>query len=169
MRVFSNWRDGIHHVPMFRQIHYYMSSTFIPLSLHRPQSPKLHALDLLEIRALIAQHLSKQDLAQCILVSKKWAFEFFLPLYWHTVDIAWHKLTRCNESALRQYGHSVRVLGAGRIEDTSVFNQDSIAHLQKLRVSTSGSKEREDGGRGCLQEIVNRNADSLRELYWRSY
>ncbi|KAF9184976.1 hypothetical protein BGZ51_003014 [Haplosporangium sp. Z 767] len=146
-----------------------MSSRSIPLSLRRPQSPKLHALDLLEIRTLIAQYLSKQDLAQCILVSKKWAFEFFLPLYWHTVDIAWHKLARCNESALRQYGHYVRILSAGRIEDTSVFNQDSIAHLQKLRVSTSGSKEREDSGRGCLQEIVNRNAESLLELYWRSY
>ncbi|KAF9563395.1 hypothetical protein EC968_004873 [Mortierella alpina] len=134
----------------------------------RSPIPPLHALGLVEIRSLIARFLTKRDLALCILVSKQWAKDF-LPLYWHSVSISPHKLARCHESALRQYGQYVRILSAGRIEDTSVFNQPSVAHLTELDVSTCGSKDREDGGRGCLHEIIHRNRDSLRTLCWRCY
>ncbi|KAF9942702.1 hypothetical protein BGZ67_000108 [Mortierella alpina] len=134
----------------------------------RSPIPPLHALDLVEIRTLIARFLTKKDLALCILVSKQWAIAF-LPLYWHTVSISPQKLARCHEAALTQHGQHVRILSAGRIEDTSVFNQPSVAHLIKLDVSTCGSKDRKDGGRGCLHEIIHRNRDSLRTLCWRCY
>ncbi|KAF9277220.1 hypothetical protein BGZ68_009452 [Mortierella alpina] len=103
-----------------------------------------------------------------MLVSKQWAKDFS-PLYWHTVSISPHKLARCHEAALKKHGQHLRILSAGRIEDTSVFNQPSVAHLVKLDVSTCGSKDREDGGRGCLYEIIHRNRDSLRTLCWRCY
>ncbi|KAF9958977.1 hypothetical protein BGZ72_010509 [Mortierella alpina] len=134
----------------------------------RSPIPTLHALGLVEIRSLIAQFLTKKDLAVCILVSKQWATDF-LPLYWHSVSISPHRLARCHEAALLKHGQHVRILSAGRIEDTSVFNQPCVAHLTKLDVSTCGSKDREDGGRGCLHEIIHRNRDSLRTLCWRCY
>ncbi|CAO3565273.1 unnamed protein product [Mortierella alpina] len=98
----------------------------------------------------------------------QWAIDF-LPLYWHSISVSPHKLARCHEAALAKHGQHVRILSAGRIEDTSVFNQPSVAHLTKLDVSTCGSKDREDGGRGCLHEIIHRNRDSLRTLCWRCY
>lgn len=133
-----------------------------------PPTPKLHALDLSEIRALIAQYLVKQDLAYCVLVSKSWS-QGYMPHYWHTVNISPHKLARCHASALERYGHYVRCLEAGRIEDTSVFNQHSVSHVQRLEVSTCGDRYREDSGRGCLQEIVQRNQTTLITLHWRCY
>ncbi|KAG0203756.1 hypothetical protein BGX28_004072 [Mortierella sp. GBA30] len=146
------------------EIHSPSPSSAIP----RPQSPKLHALDLVELRSLIVQFLTKQDLAKCILISKQWS-QYFLPLYWHTVNISPHRLARCQQTALFKHGHHVRILSAGRIEVSSVFNQSSVAHLTKIDVSTCGSKDREDGGRGCLQEIIQRNSESLVTLCWRCY
>ncbi|KAI7826232.1 hypothetical protein BC939DRAFT_491884, partial [Gamsiella multidivaricata] len=98
----------------------------------------LHALDLPEIRQQIASNLEKADLAQCILVSQKWSSDF-LPLYWREVNVRPHKLTRCSAVAIKRQGHHIRTLFAGRIEDTSVFNQPSVLHLQHLEVSTCGS------------------------------
>ncbi|KAF8947237.1 hypothetical protein BGZ47_009866 [Haplosporangium gracile] len=128
----------------------------------------LHALDVSEIRSLIAEYLTKQDLGVCILVCKKWSLDF-IPLYWRTIFVQPHKVTRYPDSVLRQHGQHLRILHAGRIEETSVFNQASVDQLQSLEISTCGSKEREDGGRGCLQEIVYRNWRGLMSLNWRCF
>ncbi|KAK3837764.1 MAG: LOW QUALITY PROTEIN: hypothetical protein JOS17DRAFT_731782, partial [Linnemannia elongata] len=128
----------------------------------------LHALDVSEIRSLIAEYLTKQDLGVCILVCKKWSLDF-IPLYWRTISVQPHRVTRYPESVLRQHGQHLRILYAGRIEETSVFNQTSVDRLQFLEISTCGSKEREDGGRGCLQEIVHRNRRGLMTLHWRCF
>ncbi|KAH7041711.1 hypothetical protein BKA57DRAFT_472545 [Linnemannia elongata] len=128
----------------------------------------LHALDVSEIRSLIAEYLTKQDLGVCILVCKKWYLNF-IPLYWRTISVQPHRVTRYPESVLRQHGQHLRILHAGRIEETSVFNQASVDRLQFLEISTCGSKEREDGGRGCLQEIVYRNRRGLMALHWRCF
>ncbi|KAF9146103.1 hypothetical protein BGX30_004383 [Mortierella sp. GBA39] len=128
----------------------------------------LHALDVSEIRSLIAEYLTKQDLGVCILVCKKWSLDF-IPLYWRAISVQPHRVTRYPESVLRQHGQHLRILYAGRIEETSVFNQASVDRLQFLEISTCGSKEREDGGRGCLQEIVYRNRRGLMGLHWRCF
>lgn len=128
----------------------------------------LHALDVSEIRSLIAEYLTKQDLGVCILVCKKWSLNF-IPLYWRTISIQPHKVTRYPDSVLRQHGQHLRILHAGRIEETSVFNQASVDRLQLLEISTCGSKERVDGGRGCLQEIVYRNRKGLMSINWRCF
>ncbi|KAF8920490.1 hypothetical protein BGZ58_004320 [Dissophora ornata] len=138
------------------------------MSSDSQSSQKLHALDLPEIRLLIARFLTKQELAQCILVSQKWSLGF-LPLYWRHVDISLHKLARCHASTLQRQGHHVRILSAGRIEDTSVFNQPSVSLVQELDVMTCASRYQVDGGRGCLKEIVERNKASLAKLIWRCY
>ncbi|KAG0246977.1 hypothetical protein BGX31_000007 [Mortierella sp. GBA43] len=142
-------------------------TTSISSSINLPPS-RLHVLDLSEIRALIAQHLSKQDLAYCTLVSKSWS-QGYLPHYWHTVHVSTHKLARCHASAVLHHGRHIRYLAAGRIEDTSVFNQSSVSHLQRLEVSTCGNRFLEDDGRGCLQEIVQRNQGTLKAFCWRCH
>ncbi|KAF9121322.1 hypothetical protein BGW39_010633 [Mortierella sp. 14UC] len=129
---------------------------------------RLHALDVSEIRGLISEYLTKQELGICILVCKKWC-DGFIPLYWRTIFVQPHRTTRYSESVLRQHGHHLRILNAGRIEETSVFNQASVDSLQHLDISTCGSKDKEDGGRGCLQEIVYRNRKSLMSLNWRCF
>jgi len=141
-----------------------MSCTLSSSPSTAPSTPRLHALDLSEIRSLIAQHLTKQDLAHCILVSQSWS-QSFLPNYWHTVSVSSHKLARCHASALEHHGRHVRWLSAGRIKETSVFNQLSISRLQRLEVSTC--EYREDDGRECLQEIVQRNQSTLVSFSWR--
>jgi hypothetical protein len=132
------------------------------------QQLRLHALDVSEIRSLISECLTKQELCVCILVCKKWCRNF-IPLYWRTIFVQSHKTTRYSESSLRQHGQHIRILNAGRIEETSVFNQSSVNSLQSLDISTCGSKDKEDGGRGCLQEIIYRNRKSLMSLKWRCF
>ncbi|KAG0320968.1 hypothetical protein BGZ99_004215 [Dissophora globulifera] len=134
----------------------------------RPTTPQTHPLDLLEIRTLIALYLGRQELGQCILVSRKWS-ENFLPIYWRYVNISPPKLARCHASALQSHGQHVRILLAGRIEESSVFNQTSVAHVQELDAMSCVSKHKDDEGRGCLREILERNKESLVTLCWRCY
>ncbi|KAF9108853.1 hypothetical protein BGX27_008189 [Mortierella sp. AM989] len=139
-----------------------------PLALSLLPSSKLHALDLFEICAQVAQYLSKEELANCICVSKTWSSKF-LPHHWYSVIVSSHKPARCTEFAISKHGYLIRILAAGVIGDASVFNQPAVSHLQKLEVSTSGSRTSHDGGRGCLVDIVERNKESLVEFSWRCY
>ncbi|KAF9092967.1 hypothetical protein BGX29_010164 [Mortierella sp. GBA35] len=147
------------------------NAPFQPPLLHSTPKLKaadLHALDVSEIRSLIADCLTKRDLGVCILVCKKWSVDF-LPLYWRTIFVQPHRVTSYKESAIRQNGQHLRILNAGRIEETSVFNQPSVDQLQRLDISTCGTKDRQDGGRGCLQEIILRNRKGLMGLCWRCF
>ncbi|KAF9927701.1 hypothetical protein FBU30_002965 [Linnemannia zychae] len=145
-----------------------MDKTTTSQSDNHDQNHHLHALDISLIRSLIAADLSKRDLGICLLVCKKWFLDF-TPLYWRTIIVQPHRITSYPASIISKYGQHIRVLKAGRIEETSVFNQPSINHLQHLDLSTCGSKDKEDGGRGCLLEIITRNRKGLMSLVWRCF
>ncbi|KAG0089511.1 hypothetical protein BGZ92_004656 [Podila epicladia] len=127
-----------------------------------------HALDLPEICALIATHLTKVELGECILVSHRWA-NTFRPLFWRTMLVPRHKVTLCRDEDLARHGHHVRILAAGRIQQSSPFDQASVCFLQHLEVSTCGSNDEPDNGLGCLPAIVHRNKTSLSELHWMCF
>ncbi|KAI1298512.1 hypothetical protein EDD11_006778 [Mortierella claussenii] len=131
------------------------------------QTP-LHAIDLDEICAVIADYLPKPDLVNCLCVSHAWYTSFY-PHYWRTITVSPHKLARCSEASVLTHGPLIRSLSAGRIEDYSVFNQPLVSRLKHLEVTTVGSRIREDGGQGCLQEILLRNKDTLVSFGWRCY
>ncbi|KAI9231073.1 MAG: hypothetical protein BYD32DRAFT_431656 [Podila humilis] len=127
-----------------------------------------HALDLPEICALIATHLTKTQLGECILVSHRWA-DTFRPLFWRTRLVPRHKVALCRDEDLARHGHHIRILSAGRIQQTSPFDQASVAYLQHLEVSTCGSNDEPDNGLGCLPAIVHRNKASLSEFHWMCF
>ncbi|KAG0340786.1 hypothetical protein BG004_006280 [Podila humilis] len=128
----------------------------------------MHALDLPEICALIATHLSKSELGHCILVSRQWA-DTFQPLFWRTLTVPIHKVTRCLDADLDRHGHHIRILAAGRIGQTSPFDQRSVSHLQDLEAATCTSNDVLDHGLGCLPSIVQRNKESLVSFHWMCY
>ncbi|KAF9311987.1 hypothetical protein BG003_006762 [Podila horticola] len=80
-----------------------------------------------------------------------------------------HKVTLCLNEDLARHGHHLRILSAGRIQQTSPFDQTSVCYLQHLEVSTCGSNNEPDNGLGCLPAIVHRNKASLTEFHWMCY
>ncbi|KAF9582319.1 hypothetical protein BGW38_000356 [Lunasporangiospora selenospora] len=137
--------------------------------LSTPPQRQLHALDLVEIRTLVAQHLSRPELTRCTLVSRQWSF-YFLPFYWRKISISSFKTVPLDKlGTIAKYGSHIRILHAGCIEKTSVFNQPSISQLLCLEVSTLGKADSEDKGRGCVTEVIVRNRATLKELNWRCF
>ncbi|KAG0025333.1 hypothetical protein BGZ81_007232 [Podila clonocystis] len=128
----------------------------------------MHALDLPEICALIATHLTKTELGECILVSHQWA-NTFRPLFWRTMLVPRHKVALCRDEDVARHGHHLRILSAGRIQHTSPFDQASVCYLQHLEVSTCGSNDEPDNGLGCLPAIVHRNKSGLSEFHWMCF
>lgn len=128
----------------------------------------IHALDLPEICALIATHLTKTELGECILVSHQWA-DTFRPIFWRTRLVPRHKVALCRDEDLARHGRHIRILSAGRIQQSSPFDQASVAYLQHLEVSTCVSNDEPDNGLGCLPAIVHRNKTSLTEFHWMCF
>ncbi|KAF9102396.1 hypothetical protein BGX29_004626 [Mortierella sp. GBA35] len=138
-----------------------------------PQPETAKALNIPEITSLVAQHLSKADMAACTLVSKAW-FHVFTPLLWKTIiagipnpaHSSHHQHNPDNTlTTLSKNGALIRSLiitpeatGTESSDTDLVAECPAIDSLVQLTVILMGTSKE------TIESLVRRNQDTLRLL-----
>ncbi|KAF9190451.1 hypothetical protein BGZ51_008637 [Haplosporangium sp. Z 767] len=118
-------------------------------------------LDLSNIRAHVAQYITIKDAISCAQVSRSWSKDF-VPVIWHTVDLAIHKrFVKLNHKVIAKNGIHIRVANNLKTQhDVQIFLRAGIRNLQHLAIALS----RKPLPQAFCYDLVRRNNSSLQKL-----
>ncbi|KAK3828098.1 MAG: hypothetical protein J3Q66DRAFT_321819 [Benniella sp.] len=91
--------------------------------------------NLPELRALFARYVSLSDATACARVCKDWSVDF-IPLIWHTIDLAKHGGAGGDPQAVARHGHHIRIIRSiWELNQVLVFRDPSVCQLTHIEMT----------------------------------